>query len=203
MRFLEGLIPLSRRALSAALAHAGKEGTTVFAVDATTGNGHDTLFLASQVGETGRVWAFDVQEAALASARGRFAVEAPELLDRVVFVPTGHETVREVLPPEVADRVRAVTFNLGFLPGSDKQVVTRASTTLRALHDLADMLAVGGILSVHAYRGHEGGQEEDEAVRAWFEGLSWKRWRAAEYRFTNKHRNGEVLYLAERIAAGA
>jgi len=37
-----------------------EEGDTV--VDATAGNGHDTLFLAQLVGDSGQVYAFDVQK---------------------------------------------------------------------------------------------------------------------------------------------
>ena len=40
-------------------------------IDATAGNGHDTLMLARLVGESGRVIAFDVQsDAIIATRRG-------------------------------------------------------------------------------------------------------------------------------------
>ena len=39
------------------------------AVDFTMGNGGDTLFLSKTVGESGRVYAFDIQEEALISTR--------------------------------------------------------------------------------------------------------------------------------------
>ena len=200
MRHLEDLISLSRRALSSTLSSARESERAVFAVDGTAGNGHDTLFLASQVGKNGHVWAFDVQEAAIASARERLATEAPEFLERVVFVQAGHETAGDILPAETVGYVRAVTFNLGFLPGSDKRVVTRSTSTLQALETLSAMLAVGGVISIHSYRGHDGGNEEDEAVSRWFEDRSWKEWRISGYFIVNKRRNRETLYLAERIA---
>ena len=40
-------------------------------VDATAGNGHDTLFLARQVGPSGTVYSFDVQEEAIGLTRSR------------------------------------------------------------------------------------------------------------------------------------
>ena len=43
-----------------------KEGGTV--VDFTMGNGHDTLWLSNKVGANGKVYAFDVQQAALDSS---------------------------------------------------------------------------------------------------------------------------------------
>lgn len=39
------------------------------AADFTMGNGHDTLWLSRQVGEDGRVYAFDIQPAALEHTR--------------------------------------------------------------------------------------------------------------------------------------
>jgi ubiquinone/menaquinone biosynthesis C-methylase UbiE len=40
-------------------------------IDATVGNGHDTLFLATRVGATGKVYGFDIQQEALDSAYQR------------------------------------------------------------------------------------------------------------------------------------
>lgn len=199
MRHLDGLTPLSRRALSSAFARAAETGEPAFAVDATTGNGHDTLFLAEGVGGNGRVWAFDVQEAALESAKNRFATERPELLGRVSFVLAGHETAWETLPEETAGHILAVTFNLGYLPGSDKRVTTQTRTTLEAIARLSGMLAVGGVICVHSYQGHEGGAEEGEAVARHCASLPWETWRVAEYAFVNRSRNRETLFLAERI----
>ena len=43
------------------------------AIDATVGNGYDTLFLAEQVGPKGHVYGFDVQEIAIEKTRQRVA----------------------------------------------------------------------------------------------------------------------------------
>ncbi|MDR3073320.1 MAG: class I SAM-dependent methyltransferase, partial [Deltaproteobacteria bacterium] len=189
-RHLDDLIPLSRRALASALARAQETEPLPLAVDATAGNGHDTLFLASAIGERGHVWAFDVQEAALASARAR--VEAAGFASRVSFALSGHETLSAALPEDASGRVWAAAFNLGFLPGSDKTVTTRAENTLAALKSLAVLTAPGGVLSVHAYAGHKGGEDELRAVNAWFAGLGWDVWRVAGYSFINKIRNRET-----------
>ena len=87
-------------------------------------------------------------------------------------------------------------YNLGFLPGSDKQVATRPETTLVSLAAAVAALAPGGLLSVHAYGGHPGGLEELSAVDRWFRGLESGTAAVARYEFCNKARNPEVLYLA-------
>ena len=199
MQHIESLTALSRRALSSTLARGRETGRHPCAVDATAGNGHDTLFLASEVGENGHVWAFDVQEAALAATRSRIATEGAAFSNRLTLVHAGHETAEQCLPADIRGNLWAVTFNLGFLPGSDRRVKTAAATTLEALHFFAERLAVGGVVSVHAYRGHRGGEEEGAAVGGWFAALPWEIWCVAEYAFCNRDRNPETLFLAEKL----
>ena len=134
------------------------------AIDATAGNGHDTLFLAQAVGAAGEVHAFDVQAAALAASATR--LDAAGVRERVTLHHAGHETMLARLPA-LRGRVAAITFNLGYLPGGDHALTTLPATTLAALEQALALLRPGGLLSVLAYRGHPGGQEEAEAVAAW------------------------------------
>ena len=98
------------------------------AVDATAGNGHDTLYLAQKVGERGHVYAFDVQQAALDSTKERLAENGiPD--ERVTLILSGHERMADY----VKEPVRCVLFNLGWLPSGDHSVTTRVPTTLAAV----------------------------------------------------------------------
>lgn len=133
------------------------------AVDATAGNGHDTLFLAEQVLPGGRVFAFDVQREALAATRGRL-LAAGIPTESFTLIPAGHEHLAEELPAGVKGRVQAVMFNLGYLPGSDKSVITEVSKTTRAIVAAIEWLAPGGIMTVVVYPGHAGGAEEAREV---------------------------------------
>ena len=137
------------------------------AIDATAGNGHDTLFLAQAVGAPGEVHAFDVQAAALAASAAR--LEAAGVRGRVTLHHAGHETMLARLPA-LRSRVAAITFNLGYLPGGDHALTTLPATTLAALEQALALLRPDGLLSVLAYRGHPGGEEEAEAVAAWLAG---------------------------------
>ncbi len=158
------LVQQAHAALSAILA----DGDT--AIDATVGNGHDTLFLARAVGEGGTVYGFDIQEAALDTAWRR--LQEAGLERRVSLYHAGHEAMAVVLPASVQGRVKVVMFNLGYLPGGDKQRTTGIATTLAALEQARSLLAPGGAISVLAYTGHPGGREEAEAVKTWAQGLS-------------------------------
>jgi 16S rRNA C1402 N4-methylase RsmH len=130
------------------------------AIDATVGNGHDTLFLANCVGTTGRVFGFDVQSRALAAAAARLAGYG-----QVTLVHAGHEAMRAHLPAEIVGRIDAIMFNLGYLPGSDKSIVTCARTTLAGLAQALDLLAPGGRITLILYPAHTGGAEEAAAVK--------------------------------------
>ncbi len=131
-------------------------------VDATAGNGHDTLFLAELVGEGGRVDAFDIQpEAIRATCR---AAEAAGLRDRVEPHACSHARMAEFVPRGL----EAAMFNLGYLPGGDKSVTTTIEETLPALRAAFELLGPGGLLTVMCYPGHAGGREECDAVKdAW------------------------------------
>lgn len=144
-------------------------GAGDLALDATCGNGHDTLFLARLVGPEGTVWAIDRQAEAVARVRARLDAES---ITHVRLLEGCHSRMSAILPADAVGRVGAVMFNLGYLPSGDHAVVTASATTIPALAAAATLLRSGGVLSVLAYTGHPGGEEEAEAVRTWTDGLS-------------------------------
>lgn len=135
------------------------------AVDATVGNGHDTVFLAERVGADGHVFGMDLQRSALLSTGARLSENG--LSSRVTLIEGSHEDLLQQIPRMHHGLVKAVMFNLGYLPGSDKTVITKARCTIPALRAALSILAPRGCLSILAYPGHPGGREETEAVRAW------------------------------------
>ena len=160
--------------------------------DATCGNGHDTVFLAQLVGLTGRVWAFDAQKGAIAATRLRLTAE--EVLDRVEMVHAGHESIAAVVP----ELLRAVVFNLGYLPGGDKSFITLPGTTVAALEGASNLLVPGGILVIVAYTGHQGGREEAQAVEEWAAALPRQQWRVWRCSSLNRHLDAPYLVLIEK-----
>ncbi len=135
-------------------------------VDATLGNGYDTIFLAGLVGPTGHVDSFDIQKEAIESAREKLR-EHNTCSNQVTLHHASHEKIGSL----VKTPLQAVMFNLGYLPGGDKQVITRAASTLSALQAALDLLLPGGIVSIVAYIGHPGGMEEGEALRVFCRAL--------------------------------
>ena len=140
------------------------------AIDATAGNGHDTVALARLVARddadaAGRVVAYDVQASAVASARARVTRELPPATAaRVELRHASHDTMAADVP--TPDSVGVVCFNLGYLPGadSDKSVTTTTDATVRAVTTATGLLREGGVVTVVAYVGHDGGAEEETAA---------------------------------------
>jgi SAM-dependent methyltransferase len=161
-------------------------------VDATCGNGHDTLFLAHLVENGGTVWAFDVQEEALTAAEKLLLAEG--CLPWVHLVLAGHERMAEY----VREPVRAVVFNLGFLPGRKGGVVTRPETTLSALEQATELLLPGGIIAIALYTGHAGGAEEAAAVEHWSARLPPRIFTAWQSRQLNRSHTAPCLVLVEK-----
>ena len=136
------------------------------AVDATVGNGQDTLFLAECVGPTGRVVGFDIQPAALTATARRLREAGLE--ERVELLLRGHEHMTARFAGSASlPRPRAAMFNLGYRLGGDKSVITRPATTLTALASALELVVPGGVITVVLYPGHEGGRVETEAVFSW------------------------------------
>lgn len=132
------------------------------AVDATLGNGHDALFLAQQVGAEGMVYGFDVQQQALDQSTALMQQQQISPQNFSWFLASHVRLLEFVRAP-----VKAVMFNLGYLPGADHGCITRTEETLPALDAALELLSPGGLLTIVCYPGHVGGDEEAAAVREW------------------------------------
>ena len=155
-----------------------KEGDTV--VDFTMGNGNDTLFLSKAVGESGKVYAFDIQEDALVSTKAHLEENgAPE---NYTLICASHHRVKEF----VNEPIHAGMFNLGYLPRSGrKALTTMRETTMPAVEAAIELLAPDGVLIVAIYPGHEEGALEGEMLREYFKTLSKYRICPSEFKILN------------------
>jgi ubiquinone/menaquinone biosynthesis C-methylase UbiE len=168
-----------------------REGDAV--VDATAGNGHDTLFLARCVGESGVVHAFDILPKALEAAAAR--IQEAGFSRRVRFVNESHALLAKHLTDNM---ISVVMFNLGYLPGGDHAVTTAGPDTLAALDAATRVLKSGGVLSVVCYPGHDGGADEAAAVTRWMERLPENGWRLARYQAIGTRKPSPFLLIATK-----
>ena len=157
-------------------------------VDATMGNGHDTLFLAKLAKQ---VYAFDIQEQALEKTSQRLQEVG---LTNVELLLQGHETVDQFVT-----EVKAAIFNLGYLPSADKNIITKPQTTIEALEKLCRMLIKGGRIAIMIYYGHEGGDIERDAVMDFVSQLPQQEYTATIYRTLNQINNPPFLVMIEKL----
>ena len=157
-------------------------------VDATMGNGHDTLFLAKLAKQ---VYAFDIQEQALEKTSQRLQEAG---LTNAELILQGHETVDQFVK-----EVKAAIFNLGYLPSADKSIITQPQTTLEALDKLCHMLVKGGRIAIMIYYGHEGGDIEKDAVMDFVSQLPQQEYTATIYRTLNQINNPPFLVMIEKL----
>ncbi|SDO12693.1 tRNA (mnm(5)s(2)U34)-methyltransferase [Alkalicoccus daliensis] len=168
------------------LAEAIPAGGT--AIDATAGNGHDTLFLTSCTGPAGKVYSFDIQEQALhnTAARLKEAGAAAELIQ------DSHENAASYIKEAAID---AAVFNLGYLPGSDKTITTTSSSTIQAIKSLLEKLRPGGRIVIVVYYGHPEGMQEKDALLPFAASLPQEEVKVLRYEFINQ-RNSPPFVLA-------
>ncbi len=168
-----------------------KEGDT--AVDATCGNGHDTLFLAELVGKTGSVLAFDIQQEALKNTKNRLSQAG--LAHRVSLIHASHASLSSYISAVPS----AIMFNLGYLPGGDHQMKTDTQSTLLALEVSVSAIKKGGVITIMAYTGHPGGEEEYSAVFEYLSALPQQEFSVLSYQPINQRNNPPVLLAVFRI----
>jgi predicted methyltransferase len=137
------------------------------AIDATAGNGFDTLFLAETIGDAGLVYAVDIQENAIALVRTK--LERAGISHRCRLRIDTHSNLNAIIDHSHRGLVSVAMFNLGYLPFGDKSIVTRSESTLSALEQVFSVIRSGGLISILAYRGHGGGSDEALGVENWIE----------------------------------
>lgn len=187
---LDGILPYAHRLLKNVLRAGDK------AVDATLGNGHDTVKLAEWVGEQGHVYGFDIQPEAVSSASRRLKENG--LLDRTTLFCESHANLSRFLG---AQHIKAAVFNLGYLPGGDKAVVTAPDSTIMAIQALQSHLTLGGIIVLVVYPGHPEGKIEAEKILHFARSLDQKAWHVAKYERLNQKSSPPFVIAIEKAGS--
>jgi len=169
-----------------------REGNIV--IDATCGNGHDTLFLAGLVGNSGKVYAFDIQKEALGITRKRLLEN--RMINRCFLIPDGHENMHRY----VSEPVKFVMFNLGYRPGGDHKICTKGETTLKAVCTALDLLTVNGLIVLVIYHGGDSGFEERDFLLKALPEINPKKAAVMMTSFMNLPNNPPILVCIEKLS---
>ena len=167
-----------------------KEGYKV--LDCTVGNGNDTALLAELVGLTGKVYGFDIQEIAIENTQKK--LEELDLFHRVVLIKDSHEYISQYID----EGLDLAIYNLGYLPKGDKGIKTNGKSTLKSIIEVLKLINKNGIILITVYTGHEGGEEEKNAVENFLSSLDQKIYNVLKFDFINQVNNPPILYTIEK-----
>lgn len=187
---LDRILPFARLLLEKCVS----EGD--IAIDATMGNGHDTVFLANLVGEKGKVYSFDIQQDALLATEKKLS--ELQWKNRAHLTLSGHENIKRIIPSEHFGKITSAIFNLGYLPGGDKTIVTHEDTTISAMEQLLDIMAPEGIIILVIYHGHPEGAIEKDAILSYVANISQDTAHVLEYRFMNQKNDPPFIIAVEK-----
>ena len=157
------------------------------AIDATCGNGHDTLFIAPLIltPTMGTLHTFDIQQLALDQTKELLKKNLSKpLIQRIILHKKCHSQFSPDIQPE---SVSLIVYNLGYLPSGDKSITTVLNTTSQSVSKALTLIQLGGLISITCYPGHVEGQKEEEALLQWSKALSPKEWSCSYHRLTNRH----------------
>lgn len=135
-------------------------------VDATIGNGHDTLFLSKLVTK-GFIFGFDIQKSAINNTKN--LLDCNNINNYQLFLEN-HQNIANVLD-EYKNKISLIVFNLGYLPGGDKMITTNHKSTIKAIKGSLSLLNNKGIILINVYPGHDEGFKEHQALEKYLKEL--------------------------------
>lgn len=168
-------------------------GDTV--IDATCGNGHDTLCLAklALTEDSGTVFAFDIQSKAIEKTKLLLQTNlSKDLTNRISLLQSSHKSFpKEILPKSV----KLIAYNLGYLPGGDKKLTTMAESTLESLHSALKLISPEGMISITCYPGHSQGKIEEDAIIKYAASLDPRAWNCIHHRWINRPQSPNLMLI--------
>lgn len=163
-------------------------------IDATAGNGFDTLALCEAVGEHGRVIAFDIQEEAVVHTKERLKEHG--MLSRAEVILDSHTNMGKYAEEE---SVSCITFNFGYLPGGDHNLATKKETSIQAIEEGLGLLKKGGMMSLCIYSGGDSGFEERDEILAFLKNLDRKKYLVIVSAYYNRPNNPPIPAMILKV----
>lgn len=167
-------------------------------IDATCGNGHDTLILAklALTNSFGSVITIDIQPEAISKAQEHLKSNlSAEMFSLIDFHLGCHSQFPKIL---LEKSVRLVVYNLGYLPGGNKALTTCTETTLESIRQAQHLLMPKGIICITCYPGHPEGKKEREVLLHYVEKLNYQDWSCSHHHWVNTVSAPSVILIQSR-----
>jgi SAM-dependent methyltransferase len=164
-------------------------------IDATCGNGHDTLKLCQLAlsDDKGKVYAIDIQSQAIESTKQLLAAHLSiDIQKRIVL----HQICHSHFPNEIhGEKIKLIVYNLGYLPKGDKAKTTMRETTLKSLQEAQEVVQPGGMISITCYPGHAEGLEEQKILLEHLTQLDPQQWSCSHHTWINRKHAPNLLLI--------
>lgn len=154
------------------------------AIDATLGNGYDTDFLSLKFN---KVFSFEIQKISCDSYKEKSR-------DNVKIINDSHHLFDNYIKEEVD----CIMYNLGFLPGGNKEITTKHETTLKSINDGLKLLKSGGIMTICIYKGHTEGKREESCIIDFVKSLPKNTYGVMCHSYINRTETAPLLLVIEK-----
>ena len=168
------------------------------AIDATCGNGKDTLLLSKYIliQHSGLVIGLDIQKKAIENTLHILKKELTKpQLERVHLFQQSHLDFPKIA---LEQSIQLIVYNLGYLPGGDKAITTQTQTTLESVDQAMKLIAPQGVVSITCYPGHQAGAEEEKALIQMAARLNPDLWHVLHHRRLNKISSPSLIFIQRK-----
>lgn len=161
-----------------------------WAIDATCGNGHDTLFL-SQI--CAGVIGIDIQETAIKNTQNLLTEH--NVSNFYLFFQS-HQNF-----PQIAfeNPIRLIVYNLGYLPGGQKTLTTVVDSTIESVKNGLDLIMPGGCISITCYPGHPEGKREEARLKSFLATLDSHKWSVCFHEWSNRNQSPSLFIIQKNL----
>lgn len=116
-------------------------------------------------------------------------------MKQVDFILGSHDRVIETLP---VSNIDLMIGNLGYLPNADHQIMTKSTSTIKAISKGLAKLSVNGLCTIVAYPGTETGRKEAEDLEYYIASINQKEYHCSTWRPLNQANQPPILYIIRR-----
>ena len=91
-----------------------------------------------------------------------------------------------------------ICYNLGYLPGGNKNITTLAETSLKSIQLSLNLLSSNGIMAIAIYRGHNEGKEEENCILQYLRNLPKNKFGVMIHECINRSNTSPLLVIVEK-----
>lgn len=159
-------------------------------VDMTCGNGHDSLRVLQNAPNYKKLYLYDVQMKAIENTKSLLDSYAYK---NCIYLNKSHDDLSDI-----HEDIDFAIYNLGYLPGADKKLVTNSKCTIKSIELLLKKLSFGAIVVITTYPGHEEGNVEDIKIYDFLNSLDQKFFNVIKLEFINQKNKPCKTYILEK-----